>query len=228
MRLTRPALAVTLVLAVAASSPAFAAAAKKPAPPVPVKITDPAGDGNALNDQGLGLPVPSASTPVQVAGADVTAISWTTLAKLTTVRGKKVYVPTGLQVKMTLSAAPQANVIFRVTASAGDCSIFWFNYSKFVDGGTSATLQHDCPGFVKKNAASSSESVPVDSIVTDANSITWTVKSKSIPSSVKVGTKLTEVGGQSRFYAGTSATGGATVPSLDEVNGGDTVYTYGK
>ena len=60
----------------------------------------------------------------------------------------------------------------------------------------------------------------VDTIVTDATSITWTIKSKNLPAAVKTGTKLTELGGQSRLYAGTSATGGATVPSLDEVVGG--------
>jgi hypothetical protein len=224
----RTVIGATAALMVVGASMAHAAAPKAPAAPVAVTITDPAGDANAINDQSTGAPVPSTATPTQVAAADIISISWKTLVTTQKVGKKIVNVPTAMQVKMTLSGAPQLNTIYRVTTATGDCTTFWLNYSQLADGAAAAALQHNCPGFTASSATSSTESVSLDTFKLDANSITWTIPAKLLPKAIKVGTQVTALSGHTRFYAGTSKTGGATVPAIDMADGGSAVYTYGK
>ncbi|MBV9097016.1 MAG: hypothetical protein JO079_03070, partial [Frankiaceae bacterium] len=75
-RTRRMALAVAAAAAVTLTHPAGAAAPKSG----DLHVTDPTGDANGINGQGIGAPVPSQSTgPASVAGADITSIDLKTL-----------------------------------------------------------------------------------------------------------------------------------------------------
>src|SRR5690242_15184159 len=92
--------------------PGQAATAPKP------QITDPAGDANSLNGQGIVGGAPSQATPADASGADITSVLFQSTFKAVKKAGKTVQVPTGFTVTMTLSAAPTVpNVIYRVAAS---------------------------------------------------------------------------------------------------------------
>ena len=184
----------------------------------PVSITDTVGDGNGLNGQGF-EDVPGTATPSNYSGGDIVGISWVT-------NGTKLK-PTGFTVTMTLSGAPGPSSIFRVTTATADCSNFWLTYSSTVDGKVTQTLQHNCPGFTPAGTTGTSEAVKLDSVVVKDKTITWTVPASALPKAVKVGTAITSLSGHVRFYAGTAATGGATVPQIDEAAGEGT-YVYGK
>ena len=193
-------------------------ASAAPAPFKAVAITDAAGDGNALNGQGL-TDAPSTATPANYSGGDIVGISWVT-------NGTKAK-PNGFTVTMTLSAAPGPSTIFRVTTATAECSTFWLNYSATADGKLTQSLQHNCPGFVSASATGTTESVTLANVVVKDKTIVWTVKASELPKAVVAGTTLTELSGHTRFYAGTGATGGATVPMIDEA-AGDGSFVYGK
>ncbi len=213
--LVRSGAVAVAALALAAGTTAHAAAPTFK----PVTITDPAGDANGINGQGT-EDVPSTSTPSDYSGGDIVSIAWVT-------NGTKSK-PTGFTVTMTLSGAPAKNTIYRVTTATADCSTFWLNYSDMVDGAITGSLQHNCPGFTGANPTSSSESVKLgDGVTVKDKTITWTVPASVIPSAVKPGTAITSLSGHTRFYAGTSISGGATVPQIDEA-AGDGTYVYGK
>jgi len=225
MRLTRPVLGLALAGLLAVSLQAEAAG------PKPVAITDLAGDANAINTQGVltedPVEVPPVSTGgAQVAGADILGVSWQTLTTTKKVGRKTVVVPNGLQVVMKLAAPAQGQFIFRATAAATGCPTFWFNFGNFATGTKTSSIQHNCPGFVGANATSTTQSQPAN-IVVAGNTITWTLTPKMLPAGFKIGSKLTELGGTSRSYAGTPTTGGATAPQFDEATGTGT-FIYGK
>lgn len=183
-----------------------------------VTITDTAGDANGLNDQGIAPPTPGTATPSDYSAGDIVSIAWTTLGKKTK--------PAGFKVVMTLAAAPSAGTIYRVTTATGDCSTFWLNYTAYPDGPTKATLQHNCPGFTSTSTTGGTESDPVDAAVS-GSTITWTVPSSVLPKSIKKGTAISSLSGETRFMLGTSASGGLTVPVIDHA-AGDGIFTYGK
>ena len=184
----------------------------------PVTITDQAGDANAVNGEGF-TTVPATATPAQDAGADILSISWQTLVKNRALGG--------MQVVMTLSAPPQTQTIYRATGGTSDCTTFQFNYAAFADGATATSLQDNCPGFTPSSATSTTETVKLSPAVISGNTITWTLPKNLVPAGFKPGAALTGLGGHTRLYAGTSLTGGATVPQLDEAAGPGT-FIYGK
>ena len=136
--------------------------------------------------------MPATASPSDDSGADIVSIAWKTLVTTKKVGTRIVNVPIGMQVKMTLSGAPQLNTIYRVTTATGDCTTFWLNYSSLADGSPKASLQHNCPGFTASSATSSTESDPLDTVKVDATSITWTIPSKLLPKAIKVGTQVTD------------------------------------
>jgi hypothetical protein len=107
-----------LALAAAAAVISFAipshAATPKP------QITDPTGDGNAINDQGLGSPVPDASrtTPAGYAGGDIVSVLFQTVYKK--VGTKKV--ANGFTVTLKLAGAPGPQTDYRITAYTPTCN----------------------------------------------------------------------------------------------------------
>lgn len=181
-------------------------------------ITDTTGDGNGLNGQGLVDGAPSQSTPSDYSGGDIVSVAWTTL-------GTKAK-PAGFKVVMTLAGAPSPATIYRVTTETKDCSVFWLTYTVYADGPTKGTLQHNCPGFTAAGATSTSESDDLAPTV-KGSTITWVVPASLVPKAVKPGTAVSNLSGETRFMAGASVRGGATVPVIDGAAGAGT-YTYGK
>lgn len=228
MKLARPVLAAAAAgLALFSVGAQAAPSVVTPAKTAPTTITDQAGDANGINGEGFATVPAVATGPASAAGADILSISWQTLVKTTSPKAK-TGTPDGMKVVMTLSAAPMQQVIYRVTGGTADCTTFWFTYSTFADGKTTSTLQHNCPGYVAPaTSTSSTESIALDPPKIEGKTITWTVPKSLLPSGFKVGAQLTGLSGHARAYAGTSLTGGATVPLLDEAAGAGT-FTYGK
>lgn len=228
MRTTLVASAIGASAALLLTASTSLAAIVTPAKPAAVTVTDQAGDANALNGQGFGLPVPATATgPASYGSGDVLSLAWQTLVTSKKVGNKTISKPTGMKVTMALSGAPQINTIYRVTGGTAECTVFWFTYSSLAGGAPTATLQHNCPGFVPAGATGTSENVVLDGVKIEGSTITWTVPGSVLPKAFKVGTQLTGLSGHTRMYAGTSVTGGATVPAMDEA-AGDGVYVYGK
>ena len=217
MRIRLATAAAAAGIAVAAL-PGHAATAPKP------QITDPAGDANAVNDQGVvtGGPIPGdAAGPADVAQADITSVQLATTFASKKSHGKLVKVPTGFTVTMTLSAAPTVpDVFYRVAAGSASCDNLFFEYS---------TAPNDSePGSARCAATLPAPSGPValKSVVVKGNSITWTVPIKSIPKN----TVLSSLDAQTRgtAYVDTPAlTGGPTVPQFDYAST-TTTFTVGK
>jgi len=212
MRTRLLALALVGGLAVAAV-PAHAAKAKP-------QITDPAGDANGVNDQGLvtGSPIPSGqSGPADLSQADITAVQFATTFVTKKAHGKTVKVPTGLTVTMTLAAAPTLpNIIYRVAASSTSCETLFFEFS---------TAPNDSePGSARCAAALPNPSGPVavKSVAVKGNSITWTVPLTSIPKN----TVLSSLDAQTRQVTQTPAVG-ITAPQYDYASTSST-FTVGK
>ena len=227
MRLAR--LALVLALAVLGVTGTLASAAAPAKAPGTVTITDQGGDANAINSQGDIAPIPATKTPAQVAGADILSVAFGSTYTSKTVKGKTTYTITGLKVVMTLAAPPQGNVIFRATPTVGDCTTFDLTYSKFLDGKESSGLRDNCPGFAPALPTDGYEDVGVDSAVVTGSTITWTMRvGKSLPTSIKPGAVFSALSGHTRAYLGTSVTGGATVPVLDEISSADATYKFGK
>jgi hypothetical protein len=103
------------VLAGAATClPASAAGAPRP------QIVDATGDANGINNQGYQGIVPdvSAQTPTDVASADIVSVQFaTTYAQ----RGGQRVI-TGSTVTMTMSAAPQPYILYRVAVLTQSCA----------------------------------------------------------------------------------------------------------
>lgn len=183
--------AATLVLAL----PSDAAGAS-------LVLSDPAGDGNALNDQGRLVPgaPDSATTPLQRASGDILSV---TFSRVDVARK-----PTAYQVDMKLGAAPEAGSLYRVLGSVGGCSTFWLQYAISPTGTAGpAVLRHNC--VAGANPVSSTVTVEIPAAVKDGT-ISWTVPFKTLP--VKVGTIIEGVGGEVR-----GNTGVVTAPVIDQL-----------
>jgi hypothetical protein len=206
MRIRYGLAALTTVACVAGFAAPSVAATPRP------QVTDPKGDANGLNDQGVGAPVPSASTPVEDSGADILSVLFQ--STFTTKGHKKV--PSGMTITLTLAAPPTPEHIYRVTATAPSCSggaQLFFEYTTTVGAASPGGAR--CPGTVKSTA------VPVTSVVTKGDSIVWT-----LPLSVSIakGEHLTGLGADVRLEL---TQPGTTIPAIDEASGSAT-FIVGK
>ena len=192
-----------------AALPGHAATAPKP------QITDPTGDANGINGQGVVTGAPNPSTPADASGADITTVVFRSTFKSVKKAGKTVQTPTGFTVTMTLAAAPALpNVIYRVAASSPDCPSLFFEYSTAV---SATTAPARCAQTLPKT------SVPVAATnVVKGNSIVWTVPITSIAA----GQTLSSLDAQTRFISGTPGLS-LTAPQYDEATSSAT-YTVGK
>ncbi len=203
-------LACALVLAAAAASPALAAPKKGLPAAKPLVITDKAGDANGLNSQSHLAPAdPSQSGGGERSAADLLSVS---LGRLD--NGKAV---TGLKVTFTLAAAPDQGTIYRLQAATPDCSTFWIAYAVPIGGTANASLRENCSG--------TAVSTPVSATV-KGSTITVTVPFALMPKSVKAGTTLSDVFGETKGHAATPATS-PTVPTIDETAISPAVYKIG-
>ena len=209
MRIRLCAFAAAAGLAVAA----FPAHAATPKP----QITDPTGDANGINDQGLGLPIPSQGGPADFAAADITSVLFKTTFVTRTVNKKRVKVPTGFTVTLSLAAVPTVpNVIYRVAASATTCQTLFFEYSTAVNATT--------PGSARCAASLPAPSGPVTitSAIVKGKTVVWTVPIASEPK----GTTLSGLNAQTRFVSGTPGVS-LTAPQFDGAASTST-FTVGK
>jgi len=213
--------------------PAHAATAPATPGPTP-QITDPTGDANFINGQAPGAPVPSQTTPVDQASADITSVLFQTTyltqtftKKVTVVVKKKkvtktvtftIKIPTGFTVTMNLAAAPGPETEYRVVTTKGGCASFFFEYSTdaLVDSGADPTgslaqqTQMRCASGEEKTAYT------VAPATVNGSSITWTVPLSQLP----LGTSFTNLAAEttvnpaaltSPFYDTASSSGSFTV-----------------
>jgi hypothetical protein len=186
------------LLALAAATTVVGFAIPSHAATVKPQITDPAGDANAINNEGEPTaPIPSQSTPADDSGADIRSV----LFQTTFVKKGKKKVATGFTATMKLSAAPTPQTVYRVYANSPVCS------------GTSAIIRfvyEDSPalGGGDVECFGLTTSITYKGVVTTVkgSSITWKVP----VSAMRAGTVL------SGMYADTRADAVAiTAPELD-------------
>jgi hypothetical protein len=184
------------------------------APSAPL-IIDPVGDANGLNDQGVfatspsGFPENTQTSPASISAADITAVSFASTFVTKRVRGKKVRVPTGFVVTMTLAAAPTVpNLFYRVAGSTHGCDSLYLEYS------TASTDPQ--PGSARCAAVppQTNRVIRLTHVAVVGTSIVWTVPLSSIPA----GTTLTGLGAQTRgtvYVSSPAINGGPTAPQID-------------
>jgi len=194
----RLALCAAAAAAIALGLPA-GAAAPKPG----LHISDPVGDANGINDQGTGLPVPSASTsPASLSGADITSID---LRTEFVGKGKR-RTTSGFDVTLKLNAPLQKGVLITVTmnssASCGGSNVIQLGY------GTSSLAV--CQG---PSGSTTETKVGSYAASADGKSVTW-----FIGPIFKPGTKITNVAASTSVFV---------LGVFDEAasNG---IFTYGK
>lgn len=114
--------------------PSEAAPAFKPKTLV---LTDAAGDGNALNGQGF-VDAGSQATPVQNAATDIVKVEYASTGFMQKKGRTYVRKCTGFTIKLVLSAAPDAQTIYRITGNGVvNDGLWWIQYS-----GGEATLRY--------------------------------------------------------------------------------------
>lgn len=183
------------------------------------QITDAKGDGNAVNGQGFADGI-GAATPVSTTSLDIASITWAT--KFTGSGKKKT--PTDIIVTMEMAgpvATEGKSGVWRATSMVGGSCTFMLAYATYADGTPSSSLRvcddADPLGYADYPAKA----------VVDGAKIVWTLPIKSLKAyGVKVGSTLDTLGGHTRLALGTSVSGGATVPQIDEATS-DLVYKVG-
>lgn len=135
MRLMRPVVvAAALLSAVVLTAPSDAAPVYKAKS---LSITDASGDGNAINDQGLGV-TDSSAPAAGVDGYDIIKLDYLGTGKM--IKKGRVYLPncTGFTVKLTFKGAIGPQAIIRVTGvgTVNDAR-WWLQYD-----GTKTTIRY--------------------------------------------------------------------------------------
>lgn len=220
------------LLALAASAGVVAAVLPSHAATAPkAQITDPTGDANGVNDQGVGAATVNVSAPADDANADITSVVFATKYKtvtttktvVTKVKGKKVVkkvtvktqVPDGFTVTMNLSAAPDGNHAYDIDATHPLCDgTIDFTYSSSAIG----LNQVDCLPNIDPTDPTSliadSTTYPGDATVV-GNSIVWTIPAGAFPN----GSTFTDL----VAYSETAA----LEPYMDEAGDGSGSYKVG-
>ena len=201
----RPVLAAAAAAGVLVSPLAFAA----PGGPAP-QITDPAGDANFLNGEGLETAGPLAgnnSTPVGSQDyADVTAVTWTptTTQVVTKTKNKKTKkvkttvttVVTGFTVRADLKGAPTppapSIVVYRMLGVVGGDSTKYLGVTFYSapngDGSAPQSAVRDNLG-----DGGNTRLTKIDLPKIDGTSLTWTVPLSALPKEFKPGSTLTNL-----------------------------------
>jgi len=200
-----------LVAVAAAAGVAVAMLPAHAAGPRP-QISDPTGDANGLNDQGSGLGSPPSMTtsPATIAGADITSVQFSTNFVTRVVKRKKVKVPNGFTVTLTLAAATTTDIEYRVSGAAADCMSVFFEFNTAPVTGKSGTR---CPG----GTPTSNTDYGIKGSAT-GNKVTWVVPNGVFHN----GTVFSELNAQTR-----TVEGAITAPQIDYAESAAT-YTVGK
>jgi hypothetical protein len=181
------------------------AAAPKP------QITDPAGDANGFNDQGVGAPVPSQSSPADYSGGDITGVTFASTFVTKKGRRRLVKTPTGFTVTMALGGAPGPETFYRVVATIPGCDTLFIEYgTDAAEGGTAMR----CPALP---GAQATDYTIAPAAVKDST-ITWTIPISVLPA----GTTLTQLNAQTRLNPAV-----VTAPQIDYASSAAT-FTVGR
>jgi hypothetical protein len=173
-------LAAAAGLAVA-TLPAHAASAPKP------QITDPAGDANGLNDQGAGTPLPSVSTPVDDAAADITGITLQTVFVTKKVKHKTVKKPVGSTITVSFSGALDTNTFYAVSFTSAGTSCKSVN---LVYDTSSVPLYAQNRGICEDTTTGSTIAGPQAKV--SGSNLVWSLPLSAFP----VNTTLSNIGAQ--------------------------------
>jgi hypothetical protein len=217
----RAALLAALLVVTAVGAPAFAASKPKKLPrAVAMSWTDQSGDANGINTQaGIVAAAPSTATPVQDDGSDILGVSIS--------RVDDGYKVSAIKVTLKLSAPPRVSVLYRLIGSTPGCSTFWFQYSNYVDGASSALRNNCTPSGSPTSAVSNTVNGPVTAAV-QGSSIVWTVRVKELPDGVKLGTAYSPAYAETRAIIGAGSVASATIPTIDETATQTKKYTLGQ
>lgn len=201
--------AAVAALAAALAVPAIADAAK-PAAPKAIVVEDLAGDGNALNNQGVGVvPATGTATPAQAAAFDIRSVKIVT--------DKAGAGATKLIMTLNLAAAPTPGGLYRILTDIGGC-VFWTEYVVEADASLNASAVRFCDesattGYTYYDATGKIE----------GSSIVWTIPIKQFKAQgLKVGAMLGNIGADAR-----GSLVAVTVPSVDNLKT-DKVYKVGQ
>jgi hypothetical protein len=171
----------------------------------PVKVTDTKGDNNALNDQGVGLPVPETATPVGFPGMDILSVTFETVFK-----GK---VANDLKITLELEAAPfTQSAIYRVTGSLGGCDTIAIAYEKSPEGESAYIRSCDAAA-----APLGFTDTPISAPKIDGAKMIFTIPYKMFEKSLpevraKLGAVFSNIGAHNRLVLVA-----VTVPQVDAV-----------
>jgi hypothetical protein len=199
-----------LIALAAAAGVAVAVLPAHAAAPKP-QITDPAGDANGFNDQGVGLPVPSQSAPADYSGADITSVTFASTFVTKKVHRRVVKTPTGFTVTMGLAGAPGPETFYRIVATIPGCTQLFIEYGTDVaEGGTAMR----CPALPGATATT----YTIAPAAVKNNTITWTVPLSALPA----GTTLSSLSAQTRLNPAV-----VTAPQIDYASSSAT-FTVGK
>lgn len=185
--LLRPALALAVVASLVAGG--IASAAPKPSPKLPkaqpLAVTDKAGDGNALNGQGIvgGDPEPS-TAPASRGAGDI--VSWG-LGREDDGKTVKAFTAT-----MTLSSAPDSAMNYRIRLQAPDCTVYFLEY-QFPAPGLDAAFTKG--GSLRENCTGANVFTPITATIA-GNTITWRIPVKGMPGGLKLGAVMNVVRGE--------------------------------
>lgn len=213
MRLVRPVVCVAaLASAIALTAPSDAAPAYKAKT---LSISDAAGDGNALNDQGLGLAdesLPAAGYD----GYDIVKLDYKGTGKV--VKKGRVFVSqcTGFTVAMTFKAAPGPQSIIRVTGvGVVNDALWWLQYD-----GTKTTLRYGHTDDSPTGSTSATVDLKTPAKV-EGSTITWTVLESDVKGS---GEKLQKLSLSGVGASVRTTTGVVTAPQWDAIPEGDASF----
>jgi hypothetical protein len=181
------------------------AAAPKP------QITDPAGDANGFNDQGVGAPIPSQTSPADDSGADITSVTFASTFVTKKVGRRTVKTPTGFTVTMALAAPPTPETFYRIVATIPGCDQLFIEYGTDVATGGTAMRCPSLPGGTATTFTIAHAAVKNSTIV-------WTIPTTVLPA----GTTLSSLSAQTRLNPAA-----VTAPQIDYASSSAT-FTVGK
>jgi len=212
MKLVRPAVCVaTLGALVALAVPSQAA------PPAykgkTLSVADDTGDGNGLNDQGLGLADTSVPA-VGYDGYDIVKVDYLGTGTMTK-KGRR-FIPkcTGFTVSMTFAAAPGPQSIIRVTGSGTVQDALWWIQLE----GTEGSIRYGHTDSAEPTGSTDDTVVLSTPVKIDGSTITWTVTENDVKATGETLQKLriNGIGASVR-----TTTGVVTAPQWDAIPEGD-------
>jgi hypothetical protein len=184
------------------------AAVRKPAAPKALVFKDLVGDGNAVNDQGLGLLPAGTATPADADALDIRSV--------TLVTDKAGTGATKIIATLELGAAPFTSGLYRILSSLGG-QCFWteatFSPGGVLDGAAIRVCDDSTTGYTYYDSA----------VKVSGSKLIWTIPIKSFKSAgLKPGAVLDGLGADARL-----SEGAITAPSVDTA-ASDAVYKVGQ